>query len=218
VLPVHDLHNLEAYFGPSGAACEHSPFGAMLERASVLHRDSSGHITVAPRIGRAVRELEGSTVARPRLAEVVTGWAHRKVRHEQGQGIETEDRDDALQLVARVSRRLRQLPGEVQRVLGLLYGDAGCRWQRQTHGRLWALVPEQPAARRALDRDDQDRTAKGRPAAELQPAERLAMLGAGTPRPAWVGAALDGAERQQSAADRAWLVTGTERHWFGNLG
>ena len=191
---------------------------SMLERASTLHRDSSGAITARARVQVVARELAGSTAAAPRFAEVVTGWAFPLVKREQGQAIEPEDRDDALQLVARVSRRMRLLTPGAQRTLALLYGDHGCRWQRQKVGRLWALVPDQAPARRALARDDQERAAKGRPAAELQPAERLAMLASVQPRPVWAGAALENAlfrafSNSPSRGEYVTLLPRLQRIW-----
>ena len=46
MLPPHDVHALELYFGPTIG--EQSPFGGMLERASTMHRDSANEVTARP--------------------------------------------------------------------------------------------------------------------------------------------------------------------------
>lgn len=210
-----DAQDLESYFGPAGGFGR-STLGPQLDRAEQLYRDSRGDVVDVRRILTIQRELAGSTPEAPRFAEILSPWPYQYVRREAptGAGVEPEDRDDELRLAARVSRRLSQLGPQDRGALELLYGDTGCRWERQERrdgrrwGRVWALVPGTKPARAALARDDAARIELGRPRAQLRPAERLAVLADVRPRPGWVDGALDLAEKERRAAEQAWGATG----------
>ena len=209
-----DAHDLASYFGPAGGFGR-STLGPQLDRAEPRYTDSAGHIIDVRRIVSVQRELAGSTPEHPRFARLISPWPYQYVRKEQScEGVEPEDRDEQLQLAARVSRRLALLSAHHRAVLELLYGDQGCRWEQQKQrekqgqGRIWALVPSTLPARRALARDDQERAEEGRPRAALQPSERLAELARRRPRPVWLDAALDLAERERRGAEGAWGATG----------
>lgn len=214
-----DLDALEHYFGPALAAAEHSTFGAMLEAASNAYRTSNGRVLDVRRYRTVTRELEGSTPTAPRFAQVVTGWPTMVAKKVQGGGgVEPETRDQQLQLVARVGRRLAQLSPHLVDALAVLYGDRGCRWANEKHGRLWALVVQTKPAREALEADTLRRQRKATKATArgeepdlswqaLRPDDRLALLAAAEPRPVWVDDALDQAEQLRDAAEAAWAAT-----------
>lgn len=208
MLSSDDVRELELYFGPAGGGGK-STLGPQLDRAQALYCDSEGHTIDTRRIVLVSRELAArASDGAPMIAQVLSPWPYIPVHREQGgSGAEPEDHDDDLQLAARVSRRLDQVDADSRWVLALLYGDAGCRWQRETWGRVWALVPHTTPGRRALARDDAARLAKGQPCASLNDAERLAALALPRPRPLWVDSALNDAERQQGTAERAWERT-----------
>lgn len=200
MLTPNDATDLERFFGPAGAGGR-STFGPMLDRAEQLHTNSHGETVGVVRYRETRRPFDDGRGA----ARLVEAWPTVRPRREQGQGgVEPEDRDEDLQLAARLSRRLARLPAHLRAVLELLYGDAGCRWDRQPQGRVWVLVPGTRPGRRALERDDRARIDKGQPEATLQPAERLAILGWARPRPVWVDAALDLAEGERQRAEAAW--------------
>lgn len=208
-LSPDDVRELELYFGPAGGGGK-STLGPQLDRAAALYCDSEGHTIDTRRIVLVNRELAArASDGAPMVAQVLSPWPYIPVHREQGgSGVEPEDHDDDLQLAARVSRRLAQVSAHARAVLATLYGDAGCRWQRERWGRVWALVPGTTPARRALARDDAARADKGQPRAVLAPAERLAALAAPRPRPLWVDTALDKAEEEQQSAEGAWGRTG----------
>lgn len=202
-----DVRELEQFFGPAGGGGR-STFGPTLDRQALRYQTSDGQVVDVRRIRVVQRELSGSTEENPRYAEILTPWPWMPVKREQAQGgVEPEDQDEALQLAARVSRRLRQLTPQVRAVLELLYGDEGCRWSRERWGRVWVLVPATKPAQRALARDREERTSKGQPTSGLQPAERLASMAERKPRPLWVDGALDQAEAAQRVAEVAWRGT-----------
>lgn len=208
MLGSDDTRDLEAYFGPAQSAVGKSTFGAVLDRQSAHYRTSDGRIVDSARIVVVQRELAGSTDEAPRFADVLSPWPYLLVHREQSTGgIEPEDLDQALQLLARVGRRLRRLDDGAQWALSLLYGDSGARWCREPQGRCWALVPYTPPARRALERDDAARATKGRPPSPLLPDERLARLASERPRPVWADAALDLAEGEQRRAEAIYAAT-----------
>ena len=211
VLPATDARDLQHFFGPAGSPGEHSPFGAMLERQANLYRTSDQQVVPSAAVELVTRELAGSTAASPRFAQVLTGWAYRRVLPDQRAAYEPDgDHDGLIALGRDIERLLRLLPPAVRAVLALLYGDRGCRWQQRPEGRVWALVPEVAAGRRALERDAAARAEKGLPSVDLPPAERLAQLATSTPRPAWYDASLNQAERLTIEAERAWQVARAE--------
>lgn len=205
-----DVRELEAYFGPAGGGGR-STFGPTLDRQALRYQTSDGQVVDVRRIRVVRRELSGSTEENPRYAEILTPWPWMPVRREQAQGgVEPEDQDEALQLAARVSRRLRQLTPQVRAVLELLYGDEGCRWEGEKEfGRKWALSPLFPVAKRKLRRDTEDRREKGQPESPLRPAERLAMLARKDLRAPWFDALCRLAEREQAEAEAFYRTTAT---------
>jgi len=208
-LSSDDVRELELYFGPAGGGGK-STLGPQLDRAQALYCDSEGHVIDTRRIVLVNRELAArASDGAPLIAQVLSPWPYIPVHREQGgSGAEPEDHDEDLQLAARVSRRLAQIDADSRWVLARLYGDAGCRWQRGTWGRVWALVPYTTPAHRALAKDDASRIAKGQPRASLDDAERLASLALPRPRPLWVDSALRDADRQRTTAERVWARTG----------
>lgn len=181
----------------------------MLERAEQHYTSSYGHPIGVCRYRTVLRPFDAPGAGQA-AGTLIEAWPTMRTRRELGHGgIEPEDHDDDLQLAARLSRRLAQLPPATRELLRLLYGDEGCRWEHHSSwGRIWALVPLTGPARRALERDDAQREAKGRPPSRLQMAERLAELAGIHPRPVWVDAALDLAGAEKRAAEAAWGSAG----------
>jgi hypothetical protein len=191
-----DVRDLEAFFGPAQAVLGKSTMGGQLDRARVAHSGSDGEPIVPRRYDTVVHQRPDGS-----MFECITAWPSMLVKREAPTPAGgPEEHDEALQVFAVVGRRLEQLPLVVRQHLELLYGDHGTRWHQQPQGRVWALTPVTIAGERQLKKTE-------RPGETLLPTERLAMLAAGKPRPAWVETMLDQAEWLERAAERWWLGT-----------
>ena len=204
MLSLEEQGELERFFGPAGSSGR-STLGPMLERAEQHYTNSYGQTVGTLRYRTVMRPFDAPGAGQA-AGTLVEAWPTMRTRRELGHGgIEPEDHDEDLQLAARLSRRLAQLPPATRELLRLLYGDEGCRWeQADGFGRVWALVPGTPRGRRALERDARARADKGQPPVRVTPAERLAELARARPRPGWFEGALDEAEEVQAAAEAAW--------------
>lgn len=120
---------LDWYFGPGQAVFERSTMGGMLDRAELF--------SLPPELMRVTVEI----TARP------TG-------HPTPGGGYSPD-EGALGRYAWISRfvaRVRAQDGLAADVLGAYYGDAGARWGRTPHGRIFALFPLTEGGRELLRR------------------------------------------------------------------
>jgi hypothetical protein len=215
MIPARDEHALSVFFGPhTGELGAPSAFSKALARAEIHHRDSQQHVIHRPRMVNALRELAPGPDGTPRFARFLTPWAYLDVPGSHVDGAAPEDNTPTIAQDLRVALRLERVrlaSEEAYLVLERLYGEEGTRWAQQPReqplGRLWAIVSSTPEGQKELTREVRRLARKGKaPPEALTACERLAVLAAKTPQPAWVFVALEQAEQMQRQAWTAWEV------------
>jgi hypothetical protein len=116
----NDAADLLWYFSEGISTFERSPFGGMLERASVLSCDSDGE---------------------PIPTQDPSEWHVAPVKHQPAEPSYTPELETMVR-VARISRRLSTIERAdrlISTTLATYYGDLGARWAATPLGRLAAI-------------------------------------------------------------------------------
>ncbi len=218
-MTADDESNLEWYLGAGTTEFFRSSSGGMLERAKAFSpnraHDEQGKLLDDKYDRRTARpDRRKFLVARGADMQEVDARPTAEVQTSGG----TEPSIKVLMRYALVSRRLARVDErsiQAGQVLRTYYGDAGARWGRTKHGRIFSLYGSTPAGEALVKRVEGEEQSP----VFLPFSERLGVIAAlqsiGGQSKAWRRLALAEADRQAwamyGAARKCWQEVGTAR-------